>query len=511
MIINNKTFLNSLLRSNFKSFVIKVFKEVSANSTYLDNWHIDVICHELTEIHKGNENRLIINIPPRYMKSIICSVAFPAFILGHNPKASVICVSYADELSSKLALDCRKVMESAWYQESFPGTQLSKYKKTINDFETTRGGGRYATSVNGTLTGRGADYIIIDDPIKPADAVSDLIRQKTNDWYGSTLYSRLNNKNTGKIIVIMQRLHLEDFTGYLLEKDPSFKHIRIPAIAEEEERWFVKNRVNKTEKLLKRTKGEALHKEREDLAKLYAAKEYMGEFNFAGQYQQNPMPREGGIIKKKWFKFFNEADLWEKIEQEQIQVNSIIQSWDTASKIEEHNDYSACITVLRDVSGNSYLLECYREKLEFPSLIRKIAQKYEQAKEKYKNRVIVLIEDQNSGTSLIQELKAKYKVYPIGIKPEYDKESRLISVSHLIENGTCRFPENNPHWWLDFEKELLTFPRSKHDDQCDALSQVLNYKTSTIPSVENTKIDRTEGKYWENYGEDINWDAYDSF
>ncbi|MDD3014161.1 MAG: phage terminase large subunit [Candidatus Gastranaerophilales bacterium] len=474
-----KTLLYSLLRADFKSFVIKVFNEVSANSTYLDNWHIDVICHELMDTFEGRQNRLIINIPPRYMKSIICSVAFPAFILGHNPKATIIAVSYSEELASKLALDCKKVIESSWYQDVFPGTKLSKNKKSTNDFEMTKGGGRYATSVNGTLTGRGADYIIIDDPIKPMDAFSDLMREKTNDWYGSTLYSRLNNKNEGKIIVIMQRLHHEDFTGYLLETDSSFKHIKMPAISEEDEIWTVKNRITKDEKAFKRAKNEPLHHKREDITRLYQSKEYMGEFNFAGQYQQNPMPREGGIIKKKWFKFYNEEQLWKSIKKNEIKVNCIIQSWDTASKIAEHNDYSVCITVLRDCSGNSYILECYREKLEFPALIRKIAQKHDLAKEKYKNRIIVLIEEQASGTSLIQELKHKNRIYPIGIKPEYDKESRLISVSHLIENGTCLFPDNYPHWWLDFEKELLTFPRSKHDDQCDALSQALSHKLRT--------------------------------
>lgn len=124
-----KPFLQSLLRADFKSFVIKVFNEVSSNSTYLDNWHIDVICNELMNTFEGLQNRLIINIPPRYMKSIICSVAFPAFILGHNPKATIIAVSYSDELASKLALDCKKVIESAWYQDVFPE---QNYQKTKN-------------------------------------------------------------------------------------------------------------------------------------------------------------------------------------------------------------------------------------------------------------------------------------------------------------------------------------------------------------------------------------------
>jgi predicted phage terminase large subunit-like protein len=490
----DKTLFHSLLRADFKSFVVKVFNEVSPNSKYLDNWHVDVICHELMNTLEGKQNRLILNIPPRYMKSIICSVAFPAFVLGHNPKATIIAVSYSDELASNLALKCKQVIESNWYQDVFPDTKLSKNKKSTNDFETTKGGGRYATSVNGTLTGRGADFIIIDDPIKPMDAISDLMREKTNDWYGSTLYSRLNNKNEGKIVVIMQRLHDEDFTGYLLATDPSFKHIRMPAIAEEDETWIVKDRINNIEKTFIRSKNTPLHPQREDLTKLYQSKEYMGEFNFAGQYQQNPMPKEGGIIKKNWLRFYDKTELFKSIENGQTKVDCIIQSWDTANKIEEHNDYSVGITILRDTNNVNYILDVYRDKLEFPTLIRKIANKYVTEKEKYKYRVNVLIEDQASGTSLIQALKQEHKIYPIQIKPEYDKKTRLMAVSHLIENGSCLFPSCKPGWWLDFENELLRFPKSKHDDQCDALSQALNYKSysSSMPYV----VTRNR---WESY------------
>jgi hypothetical protein len=244
--------LKALLRTDFKSFVIKVFKEVSPNNRYLDNWHVDVICHELMRItEEEDNNRLIINIPPRHMKSIICSVAYPAFILGHNPRAEIICVSYADELSSKFALDTRRVMETSWYRDIFPGARIAKDKKAVNDFNTTKGGGRYATSVNGTLTGRGADYIIIDDPIKPQDSFSDNIREKTNQWYGHTLYSRLNDKNRGKIIVIMQRIHDDDFTGYLLSSDPTFRQVKIQAIAGKDEEWRIKDRLRNKERVSK--------------------------------------------------------------------------------------------------------------------------------------------------------------------------------------------------------------------------------------------------------------------
>lgn len=140
--------------------------------------------------------------------------------------------------------------------------------------------------------------------------------------------------------------------------------------------------------------------------------------------------------------------------------------------------------MLRDMQDRNYVLDIYREKLEFPFLIKKIAQKYNDDKEKYKNTVYVLIEDQASGTSLIQTLRQEYQIYPRGIKPEYDKETRLIAVSNLLENGNCLFPDDKPDWWLDFEQEILRFPKSKHDDQCDALSQALNEKVyGGIPHI----------------------------
>ncbi len=167
-----------------------------------------------------------------------------------------------------------------------------------------------------------------------------------------------------------------------------------------------------------------------------------------------------------------------------------MQSWDTANKVEEHNDYSACITILFDMQKKSYVLESYREKLEFPSLIRKVKEKYELVKNTYKCPIKLFIEDNGSGTQLIQTLEGEYHISSEAIKPEYDKATRLQSVSHLIENGSCLFPNNEPHWWHDFLYELLRFPRAKHDDQCDALSQALGNK----PEIARTPCHLVGGK-----------------
>ena len=172
--------------------------------------------------------RLIINLPPRQLKSFIVSVALPAFILGMDPSAKIICISYSDDLAKALARDFKRIIESAWYRTVFPDVRPTKM--TESEFVTDQGGTRYATSVGGTLTGRGGDFIIIDDPIKPEEALSDKARQSTNEWYKSTLLSRLDDKAKSVLILVMQRLHVNDLTGFV-EASGGFHKLALPAIA----------------------------------------------------------------------------------------------------------------------------------------------------------------------------------------------------------------------------------------------------------------------------------------
>jgi predicted phage terminase large subunit-like protein len=486
----------AILRSDFKSLSHKVFNEIAGNSEYSNNWHIDVTCYELMEIINGKGNKLIINVPPRHMKSIICSVALPAFILGHSPTANIICVTYSDDLAAKMALDCRKVIESIWYRELFPATRLLKDRKGISDFETTKGGGRFATSVGGMLTGRGGDIAIIDDPISPKDANSDAIREKTNDWYGNTLVSRLNNKNTGKIIVVMQRTHEQDFTDYLLEIAPSFKLVQMPAIAEADERWEITNYLGK-KIVFERKIGEALHPERESLAKLQEIQTSMGSYNFAGQYQQNPTSRGGNIIKREWLRMYDSNEFFQQVRSMQLRGISLCQSWDTAAKIKQENDYSVCITYAtaynpQEQKTNIYILDVFRDRLEIPALVKKGKALYEEMGQKYRfmGRYInkILIEDAGSGIGFAQAMTEAFgSSIVMLIKPEHDKATRVKNIAYLVESGRCLFPGNQQPWWPQFEKELITFPNGKYDDQCDALSQLLSYEVSNSRSMDRYK------------------------
>lgn len=478
----NNEIINSLLRTDFKSFVTKVFGEVAPGSKYLNNWHIDVICDAIMDMYESGNNRLIINMPPRYMKSLICSIALPAWILGHNPKAQILCVSYNDELADKFAISCRDVMQSDWYRELFPMTRLHQSRQSVNDFATTRGGGRMATSIGGTLTGRGADWIIIDDPQKSVDASSESGRTKLNEWYGSTLYSRLNDKATGKILLVMQRLHQDDLSGHLLDAGNQFKVIKLPVIATDDESWIVKNRISGKTRVITRAKGELLHSERENMDVVMGIKNSMGEYAFVAQYQQDPCPPEGGIIKESWLKYYTMAQ-GEAIDP--IKYCRIFLSWDTANKTGPQNAYSACCVVLVTRESNRYkyyLLDVVRGKWEMPDLIKQVQMLYN--KWKYEKGglqfVRLLIEDKASGTQLIQMLSAqrdrhgcRFMIEPI--KPNTDKVSRLIGASAYIENGTLRFPQEPQPWWPEFKKELLGFPNSKYKDQVDALTQCINH------------------------------------
>lgn len=483
----NDKIINALLRTDFKSFVTKVFGEVAPGSKYLNNWHIDVICDAIMDMYEGGNNRLIINMPPRYMKSLICSIALPAWILGHNPKAQILCVSYNDELADKFAISCRDVMQSDWYRELFPMTRLHQSRQSVNDFATTRGGGRMATSIGGTLTGRGADWIIIDDPQKSVDASSESQRAKLNEWYGSTLYSRLNDKATGKILLVMQRLHQDDLSGHLLDSGNQFKVIKLPVIATEDESWIVKNRISGKTRVITRAKGELLHPEREDMDVVMGIKNSMGEYAFVAQYQQDPCPPEGGIIKESWLKYYTMA---QATEIDPIKYCRIFLSWDTANKTGEQNAYSACCVILMTRENDRYkyyLLDVVRGKWEMPDLIKQVQNLYH--KWRYEkgggDLVKLLIEDKASGTQLIQMLSAQrdeygYRFDVESIKPETDKVSRLMGVSAYIENSTLRFPQDKTPWWAAFKKELLGFPNAKYKDQVDALTQCIIYAQTLI-------------------------------
>jgi predicted phage terminase large subunit-like protein len=317
--------------------------------------------------------------------------------------------------------------------------------------------------VGGVLTGRGADLIIIDDPLKPDEALSETQRNAVNDWYDHTLYSRQNSKQDCVIIIIMQRLHGDDLVGHVLEQE-YWEHIRLPAIAETEETHFIETPV--CTRTVHRHIGEPLHPEREPLAVLEHLRHTIGEYNFAGQYQQAPAPCGGGMVKSEWFRTFS-------LEESNLQFQTILQSWDTANKPGELSDFSVCTTW--GITGKHlYLLHVYRKRVDYPELKRAVR---EQADAFWAN--VILIEDRASGTQLLQELVHEGVYAAQSYKPTMAKIMRLHTVSSTIENGFVHLPEK-AEWLATYLHELVTFPRGKHDDQADSTSQALDWAKQRV-------------------------------
>jgi hypothetical protein len=250
----------ALLRSDFRPFLEKAFSTLSSGRAFIPTWHLESIAYQLERVRRGEIKRLIMNMPPRSLKSLTASVAYPAFVLGHDPSQRIICVSYSGDLAKKHANDFRAVLEAPWYRELFPGTRIGP-KDSETEIELTVRGSRLATSVGGTLTGRGGDLIIVDDPLKPDDAYSEAKRNAANEWFRSTLLSRLDDKRTGAIIIVMQRLHMDDLTGFVTSQSDEWEILDLPAIAEVEEHVPISD----TKTYFRRV-GEALSPEREPLS-----------------------------------------------------------------------------------------------------------------------------------------------------------------------------------------------------------------------------------------------------
>ena len=454
---SRRSLVDAILRSDFYAFVQKTFPIVSSGSAFLPNWHVEAISYALTRVLRGEIKRLIIAVPPRSLKSICASVAFPAFVLGHNPTRRIICVSYSEGLARKHANDFRAVMRSPFYSRLFPGTRISAAKDTELEAMTTARGFRYATSVGGTLTGRGGNLLIIDDPMKPQDAHSDLARESLKQWYSNTLLPRLDNKADDAIVVVMQRLHVDDLVGHLLEQG-GWTVLNLPAIAEVEE-----NVPLGLGRVQLRRPGEVLHPEREPRSVLEELKRSMGSAGFAAQYQQQPVPASGNLIKWSWFTPYDEPPIREA-------GDKIIVSWDTAMSVGELSDYSVCV-VLQVRGEAAFVLDVVRERLDYPDLRRKIIEVHHRWRH-FTSSYALVIEDKGSGMSLIQHLK-KEGIYTIKAKPRMDKVMRMNAHTARIEAGCVHLPRRAP--WLDeFRRELMAFPATKHDDQVDALSQALD-------------------------------------
>lgn len=448
--------LSAALRADLNAFIEKVFHTVSARDAYKHNWHIEAVAHQLQRCLDGENRRLIVTQPPRSLKSICTSVAFVAWALGHNPSLRFACVSYSNDLALFFSRQFRTVVTSEWYRELFP--QMRIKRETDIECVTTKGGGRVATSIGSTFTGRGADIIIIDDPMKGDEAQSEKARAAVSDWYSSTLLSRLNDKEKGVIILVMQRLHEDDLAGKLLAEG-DWHHLDLPAIAVEDQSVPIG-----PDETYDREAGEALHPERESLETLERLKTRLGSLTFSAQYQQRPVPIEGNLIKREWFKHYETPP-------ERTTGTRIVQSWDIATTVGSTNDYSVCTTWMM-VKNDYYLIDVWRGRKLYPDLRKMLITL---AHRHGPNTII--IEEAGPGIQLLQDLKSDAPPgvpRPVGVKPKGDKRNRMEACSSRFEAGQVHLPKDAP-WLHELLHELLAFPSSRHDDQVDSVSLFLNW------------------------------------
>jgi len=448
--------LNAILRSDPYHFAHRCFLTLNPGAPFLRNWHIEAIIHRLEQVRKGEINRLIINLPPRYLKSILVSVAFPAFLLGHDPRRKIICLSYGADLSSKHAADFRAIVQSPWYLRAFPNFRVAR--TADSDVFTSRRGFRRTTSVGGALTGLGGDLFIIDDPLKPIDAQSQPLRDQVNGWFSNTLMSRLDNKERGSIIVVMQRVHLNDLSGYLIENSGGWSVLNLAAIAEDEERILIGD-----DRYYHRFPGEVLHPEHESLLTLERLKRELGSEIFSAQYQQAPVPPGGAMFRRQWMRYYD-------VLPERTYKTKVIQSWDCAAKDGAQNSWSVCTTWLIVDRTDYYLLDVTRGRYEYPRFRQTalaLAERFDPT--------AIIIEDASTGIALAQDLKegGRSRIRPVPV--DRDKATRLYVQTAKFEAGRVYFPRNAPYL-ADLEAELLSFPQGRHDDQVDSMTQALAFK-----------------------------------
>jgi predicted phage terminase large subunit-like protein len=448
--------LNAILRSDPYRFVERCCKTLNPGAPFLHNWHIEAILYQLDRIRRGEITRLIINLPPRHLKSILVSVAFPALLLGQEPTRRIVCLSYGADLSSKHAADFRAIVQSPWYRRAFPKLQISRVADS--DVFTTKRGFRKTTSVGGALTGLGGDLFVLDDPQKPVDAQSQPLRDHLNGWFSNTLMSRLDNKEKGAIILVMQRVHLNDLTGYLTENSDGWTILNLAAIAEEDERIAVGQ-----ERYHFRRTGEALHPEHESPSTLEQLQRELGSDVFASQYQQSPVPPGGAMIRRQWLRYY-------EFLPERTYRTKVIQSWDCAAKEGAQNSWSVCTTWLIIDKRDYYLLDVTRGRYDYPRLRQAalaLAERFDPT--------TIVVEDASTGIALSQELKEAGRFRVRAVPVDRDKVTRLYIQAAKFEAGHVHFPKSAPYL-PDLEAELLTFPQGKHDDQVDSITQALAFK-----------------------------------
>lgn len=487
-------------QNSFYEFAKQAWSQIEGpDKPFVDGWHIGAICEHLEAVYRQEIHDLIINIPPRCMKSNLVAVMFIPWVWISEPGSQFLCSSYALSLSVRDSVRCRRLIASPWFQRrwghvfNLVGDQNTKIK-----FENDKGGYRISTSTRGSATGEGGQYLICDDANNAKDGESEKMREGTNDWWAQVWSTRGNRSKLRKPsrIVIQQRMHENDLTGYLMANDKYNKWVKLILPME-----FENARRSKTI-ILPSTNGKVWEDPRQkegdllwpelldDKAVKDLKEELSTQYRIAGQLQQSPSPGEGGIIKKAWFQW------WKKPKPPKL--TQVVQSWDTALEANEMDAYSACTTwgLFEDdyKRANLILLGLWRGRVEYPEL-RSMAQKlFKDYRDDGSIEItpdgnhipdMVLVEAKASGSSLIQDL-SRAGVLVFGFNPgRYgDKLQRVRLATPMIEGGRVWVPARPPNYTAlrDFSNTLVElcsiFPNSDSRDVVDTMTQVILRLTS---------------------------------
>lgn len=449
-----------LARDDFEAFLQVGFAYLN-NTVLQPGWHLSAMAYVLERAYSGEARRLVVTVPPRHLKSTMFSVLFPAWLLGRDPGQRIIVASYSQELADSLTRSFRTIVTSRWYAVVFPGAAAALNRDTTAETATSCGGYRYATAIGGTLTGRGADYLICDDLMKAQDAVSAQSRDKVKRFFDETLLTRLDDKRVGRVIAVQQRLHEDDIVAHLLEKE-GYEHLCLPAIAVADGTFALTGG-----RIHQRRIGDPLDPGRESLEVLERLRKEIGPHVFEAQYQQNPSAPNGVFVRWADISFHDETP-------SRHLCSRVIQSWDTAISDSPNSAWSVgtCWGLYR---GQWRLLDVVRIRDDYSGVLGRV-----KAWQMQWQAETLLVENAAMGDALVGDLtRAKRdgrlhfrRIF--AISPCDSKEVRLMAAVERLYSGLASLPREAP-FMDELRREMMAFPNGRYDDQCDSLSQALNY------------------------------------
>jgi predicted phage terminase large subunit-like protein len=450
------------LADDFAAFFKRAWTVLHPNRPLIWSWHYDYLCEHLMLVKQRRLLRLIINVPPRTAKSTLITIAYPVWVWLTEPEHNFMAASYSLDLSAEHSVMRRKLLQSTWLQPLWGDRfQMSADRNQVGQFMNDRGGQMIATSVGATVMGRGCDTAILDDPLSANQALSVAERTTANNWIDSTLRSRLNDPATGAIILVMQRLHELDTTGFLLQQEPdAWRHVRIPLEAEEDERWVfpISGRV------VQRMRGEVLQPERFTAAVVKEKRSH--RLVFFAQYQQSPAPSEGNLIKRGEARYYGGTNPATGHADEKLPETFDLKliSVDCSFKNAATSDYVA-IGVIGVKGRRRYVLNIVNSHLDAAATEAEIRRQ----RDVHPPIGIVLVEDKANGPAVIQRLKINVPGV-IAINPQGGKDGRMYAVAGEWQAGDW-YVDRNAAWTEGFIQQITMFPRAAHDDMADMMSQ----------------------------------------